>query len=145
MAKAVARAVLKLDEGKIQKELLSSGDRPVHRLVHTAARRTANAAKNRVLVDTGNLKQSIAQMPTRADGYRVTGGVEATANYALHVHEGTAPRVIYPKKGKALKFEFKGQTVIVKRVNHPGTRAYPFLRNALKAEAGPLGFSVENP
>lgn len=142
MAKTVARAVLRLDTGQIARELVGGRDKPVQRLVHTASRRTANSARARSLVDTGHLKRSNQQLPTTVSGLRVSGGVENTANYALAIHEGTPPRTITPRNGKALAFEYRGRTVVVKHVKHPGTRPFPFLRDALQAEAGALGFRV---
>lgn len=143
MARAVARAVLRLDSAGISRELVGGRDKPVQRLVHTASRRTANSARARSLVDTGHLKRSNQELPVTTSGLRVSGGVENTANYSLYVHEGTRPHVIRPRNGKALAFEYRGQTVVVKHVKHPGTKAFPFLRNALQAEAGALGFRVQ--
>lgn len=57
------------------------------------------------------------------------GEVGFLANYALFVHEGTKAHIIYPTSKKALFW--KGASHPVKRVNHPGTRANPFLRRAV--------------
>lgn len=59
------------------------------------------------------------------------GEVGFTANYALFVHEGTKAHIIYPKSKKALFW--KGASHPVRRVNHPGSRANPFLRKAVDA------------
>jgi hypothetical protein len=50
-------------------------------------------------------------------------------NYATDVELGTAPHVINAKPGSALYWP--GAEHPVKRVNHPGTRPYPYLRPAL--------------
>ena len=48
-----------------------------------------------------------------------------TAKYAIYVHEGTDPHVILPVKKNALMWP--GAAHPVKKVNHPGTRANPFM------------------
>lgn len=50
-------------------------------------------------------------------------------NYATDVEMGTAPHVILPRNKKALSWP--GADHPVARVNHPGTRAQPYLRPAL--------------
>lgn len=50
-------------------------------------------------------------------------------NYATDVELGTAPHVINAKPGGALYWP--GADHPVKRVNHPGTKPYPYLRPAL--------------
>lgn len=64
----------------------------------------------------------------------VSAGDE-TAPYAVYVHEGTAPHPIEPRQAPMLVFPSRrsGITVFTKHVDHPGTRANPFLWNALKA------------
>ncbi|MFA5711470.1 hypothetical protein [Mycolicibacterium sp.] len=94
-------------------------------------RRIANQARADVPVKTGNLGRSIREGEIKMVGpFRVEGSVEATADYAAAVHEGSRPYVIRPRKAKALRFQVGGRTVFAARVNHPGVRARPFLRNA---------------
>jgi hypothetical protein len=50
-------------------------------------------------------------------------------NYSTDVELGTAPHVITPSNKKALSWP--GAAHPVARVNHPGTRPYPYLRPAL--------------
>jgi hypothetical protein len=52
-------------------------------------------------------------------------------SYSYWVHEGTAPHVITARNGGVLAFQVGGETVFARSVNHPGTRANPFLRDAL--------------
>lgn len=63
----------------------------------------------------------------------VRGGVlrvgSTDVNYSTDVELGTAPHVINAKPGSALYWP--GADHPVKRVNHPGTRPYPYLRPAL--------------
>ena len=88
----------------------------------------------RVPVDTGRLKQSIQ---VRVSGKRITVGPDTP--YAEYVEFGTAPHVIKPKKSNVLAFQAGGRTVIVRSVNHPGTKAQPFVRPAFEAWVDTLG------
>lgn len=74
----------------------------------------------------GNLRQSI-----RSSVNGLSGLVEVGASYAVPVHEGTRPHVIVPIKKKALANTRTGQ-FFGKRVNHPGTKPQPFLREAVQ-------------
>lgn len=87
-----------------------------------------NEARRRAPVDTGRLRSSIV--------HRVSGGsssvdvaVGTNVNYAEDVENGTPPHVILPKNGKALYWP--GARHPVARVNHPGTRAQPFMGPAV--------------
>ena len=74
----------------------------------------------------GNLRQSIrARMESN-----LVGLVEVGAQYALYVHEGTAPHIITAVRAKALYNSKTGQ-FFGKKVNHPGTVANPFLKRAV--------------
>lgn len=95
-----------------------------------------NEARRRAPVDTGRLRSSIV--------HRVSGGsssvdvaVGTNVNYAEDVEYGTAPHVILPKNGKALYWP--GARHPVARVNHPGTRAQPFMGPAVAL--APIFFS----
>jgi hypothetical protein len=59
---------------------------------------------------------------------------EPEATIAFYHHEGTRPHVIRPRRRKALRFlsSRAGGIVFARRVFHPGTRANPFLRDALR-------------
>ena len=54
-----------------------------------------------------------------------------TADYAPYVEFGTKPHVIEPKDKKALYWQ--GADHPVKRVNHPGTKANPFMERIIQA------------
>lgn len=81
--------------------------------------------------------------------------VEATAEYALMVHNGTIPHVIRPRarnyggglygRGGNLHFYWKkvGRYVSFKKVNHPGTHGKFFLTRPLKVAGARYGFIVE--
>lgn len=59
--------------------------------------------------------------------------VSAGAGYAVFVELGTRAHVIVPKYRKALRFPAAGGFVFARKVNHPGTRARYFIRNAVQA------------
>ena len=85
-------------------------------------------AKALAPVDTGNMKSTIRTDIT-------DGGMSATvsvgAEYGAHVEYGTQPHVIRPRNGKYLAFPGSGGgTVFATEVNHPGTRAQPFMTPA---------------
>lgn len=74
----------------------------------------------------GNLRQSIySEVP-----FKDRGRVAVFANYAIYVHEGTRPHAIQVKNKKILANRRLNQ-IFGKRVQHPGTRANPFLRDAV--------------
>jgi hypothetical protein len=56
-------------------------------------------------------------------------------NYATDVEMGTAPHVIVPRNKKALYWP--GADYPVRKVNHPGTQAQPYLRPALLQRRSP--------
>jgi hypothetical protein len=74
---------------------------------------------------TGALEQSINWRPAG----QATADVYAQAGYAGFVEKGTGPHVIEPKPGrKGLKIPVGGGGgyIIRRKVNHPGSRPYPF-------------------
>lgn len=95
-----------------------------------------NKARELCPVDTGRLRSSIVHRVE--GGGRTTGVVVGTnVSYAADVEDGTPPHVILPKNGKALYWP--GAAHPVAKVNHPGTRAQPFMRPSL--ELAPIFFS----
>lgn len=128
-----------LDEAALEEEVS-----PILRRSHRSlTRRIANQARVDVPVKTGNLGRSIREDDQLMVGpFVVTGGVSAgglEADYALYVHEGTRPHMIFPRRpGGTLAFEVDGRTVFARSVHHPGTRARPFLRNAATRVAAQL-------
>lgn len=61
--------------------------------------------------------------------------------YAGFVNDGTAPHIIRPRRAQVLRFNVGGRTVYAKVVNHPGTRARPFLDRALREVAAARGYT----
>jgi HK97 gp10 family phage protein len=88
----------------------------------------AKVAKSLAPVDTGRLRSSIRAIGSGGRlTFKVTIGTDV--EYAADVEYGTAPHVIYPKDKKALFWP--GAAHPVAKVNHPGTRAQPFMRPAI--------------
>lgn len=75
----------------------------------------------------GNLRQSI-----KTYIQPLKGEVRAEAKYAAAVEFGSRPHTIVAKNSKVLANKRTGQ-FFGKRVNHPGTRAQPFLFPAVES------------
>lgn len=107
---------------RLTKELNTAIEKILLKLENSAKR---NAPVNKQS-GGGNLRQSIrSQMTGPARGI-----VEATADYAAAVHEGTRPHLIKVKTKKVLANRRSGE-VFGRVVRHPGTKANPFLQNAI--------------
>ena len=78
---------------------------------------------------TGNLKKDIQVFDERIDSFSISVGNTKLAPYAKFVYFGTRLHVIKPKKMKALANKKSGQ-IFGKSVNHPGTKANPYLEKA---------------
>ena len=61
------------------------------------------------------------------------GHLEATAQQASWMKDGTRPHPIMPKRKKFLRFQGPGGVVFAKRVNHPGTKPHDFWDRAVAA------------
>lgn len=80
---------------------------------------------------SGNLERAV---DTRFSNHGLVGTVFLNKNrapYGPFVHEGTPPHEIVPKTRKALRWVGGNDFVFAKHVNHPGTKADPFLYEAL--------------
>lgn len=116
------RVLLRAPYGPIGRDLLRRG------------LRVESLAKQLVGRKTNELADSIAadrRPHERPDGLGLY--VRATARHALVHHQGSRPHEIVPRNATVLRFEVGGTVVFTRHVNHPGTRANPFLRNALSA------------
>lgn len=71
---------------------------------------------------TGNLQQSILWQSSG-----LSGKVYANKKYAPFVELGTRPRIIRPRRAKALAFTVEGKLLFASEVKHPGSRPYPFM------------------
>jgi hypothetical protein len=68
----------------------------------------------------------------RPDGRGVVIEAKVDTPYAAYVRDGTAAHPIVAVNAKALRFNWKGETVFFKRVHHPGTSPDPWWDNALR-------------
>lgn len=103
------------------------------------ARKVQNRAKVLAPVDTGRLRASIRIKRTLT--FRGPSAIVGTdVEYAPHVEYGTQPHVIRPVHRKALRFKVGNRVVFAKFVNHPGTKAKPFLSRALREVAQQEGW-----
>jgi len=139
--------------------------------VAETTRQALNRARVLAPRDTGNLANSLV-MTMRARRTYVAGTVETRVKYATFVHNGTRAHKIFPKGKGALAFDWKkvGMRVVVPKggrhratgfagvvkskkgayfligkgyVNHPGTKARPFLMDALRQVATRRDFIVQ--
>ena len=106
--------------GNVQKDIKKSA-------FNIESQAKKNLASNKSVV-TGHLRRSIATK---------MGDLEATIHtsnvkYAVIVEKGSKAHVIRPKNKKALYW--KGAKRPVKLVNHPGSKAKPFLIPAFESE-----------
>lgn len=95
--------------------------------VENAAKLTASSAPK---VRSGRYRTSISWRLDR-DIRGLFAEIGSKVPYALPLERGTPPRIIVPKRKKALAWP--GGAHPVKRVRHPGTRAYHVLERALQA------------
>ena len=69
-------------------------------------------------IDTGALSRS-GEVHTQGDGSGAVATLTFTEDYASYLEEGTGPHTIVGNP--LLAFEWGGQTVIVRSVEHPGS------------------------
>ena len=125
----------------LERRLKAIGEaRPMLRVLQIA---TVAEAQARVPRKTGHLQRSIRPGPVYAD-YAI---VEAKTPYAAAVEFGSKPHVIRPKNRKALAWTASGAGrrlsgrarvnagafIFAGLVNHPGTKAKPYLVPGAKA------------
>ncbi len=138
---ATVRARLDLSQPEIRK-LLTGPTGPVLAFVRSVARRVRTRAVLTCPVDTGRLRTAHREEVGVRRG-QVYGLVANDVEYAAHVHDGTRPHTIRPRRpGGVLRFETGGQAVFATAVRHPGTRPQPWLREAMEHEAGRSGFRI---
>ena len=112
----------------ILRELPDEIKNDVRKVVKNSAFNIERNAKSSASVKTGHLRRSISTK---------MGDMEATIHtsnlkYAPMVEFGTRPHIIRAKNKKALYW--KGATHPVKQVNHPGSKAKPYLIPAFEKE-----------
>ena len=108
------------DEKKIQKVLKNSA-------MTIEANAKSNLTSNGS-VNTGHLRRGIANFRRGMTATVHTSNIK----YAVMVEKGTKAHIIKPKDKKALYW--KGANHPVKQVNHPGSKAKPYLIPAFDKE-----------
>lgn len=113
----------------------------LHRRMKT---RVLPAAKRMVGVDTGRLRANtreqsgvlatVGPFSQVVSGWRGTQG--GARSYVMPHHDGSLPHIIRARRGRVLRFEWRGQVVFRQQVRHPGTRGTKFLTRALPFAAG---------
>lgn len=78
-------------------------------------------------VRTGKTRDSLAMAIA---GPHVLFGGNAVAGYLAY---GTAPHTILPRSARVLAFQGSDGMAFARRVNHPGTRPYPYPQQAVEA------------
>jgi len=116
------------------KHLLASPGGAVGRWLQILVREVEAVAKSNAPFVTGELRNSIVSSVIPA-GVGLVGSVTATASYAIYVHQGTRPHEIHGNP--ILRFPARsGMIVFTPKVDHPGTKANPFLTDALVLVVG---------
>jgi len=102
-------------------------DEAIHDLLLTAGVAVQSETEYTAPVVSGKLRGDIS-VSMGLDRKSVSVGNTGLIEYARYVYYGTKPHTIKPKRKKALKTPYGTFT----RVNHPGTKANPYLDNALE-------------
>ena len=126
--------MIKIDTSELDKfvvEITNLNDKTkdnVQKVLNNTGFKIETKAKGNVPVDTGHLRRGIT---TKIGDMEV---IVHTSNikYARGVEFGTRPHLIKPKNKKALYW--KGAKHPVKTVNHPGSKAKPYLIPAFESE-----------
>jgi hypothetical protein len=118
-----------IDHAAIQR-LLTSPDGIVGRDILRRTLRVHRRARELAPVRRGTLRRSIFYR-LESDSRGVVGYVGSALPYALVVHQGSRPHMIYPRARRALYWPRAAHPVL--RVRHPGTRGRPYLVEALIA------------
>jgi len=114
-------------------------DHAVDRGVEKTATSVESAAKRKAPVETAKLQHSIKMRRLQTRQYIV--GTDLS--YAPDVEYGTSPHTI-TADGDYLYFQGSdGQLIQKKSVEHPGTKAQPFLRPALLEHKSELVRNIE--
>lgn len=78
----------------------------------------------------GRLRDSL-KYERRNTGRGVEARFLSNVSYAKFVDEGTKPHRIEPREARVLHWSSGASDVFARSVNHPGTRANPFIQRAI--------------
>jgi hypothetical protein len=102
-------------------------DDTIARFLAQGAEMLRTEATNNAPAVTGRLRGDITVFP-QTSPTEISVGNTSLIDYAVYVYYGTKPHTIRPKKKKALKTPYG----VYAKVQHPGTKANPYLDNALE-------------
>ena len=95
-----------------------------------AAEKTAEIARTETFYTphgTNGLREATKAVKITDDRWLV----RANKPYAIFVNDGTSAHTILPVKGQFLRWlDASGKPIFARKVNHPGTKPYPFMDNA---------------
>lgn len=111
------------------KETLSRWENEVGPAVIAEIRRRAPVGND---PGAGRLRDSISMRKGGGRGPLSVSFV-SSAPYAKFVEDGTVPHKIEPRQASALHWTTNGGDVFARYVNHPGTKANPFVKQAVDA------------
>lgn len=87
--------------------------------------------EHRFTTRTGEAERSIESSGAKISGTTVSGEVGTTRQITVYLHEGTKPHMIVPRSKRVLRWATGSQFAFARRVHHPGTKADPFIYDAL--------------
>lgn len=133
-------ARVRLDRGQLSWVIQGESRQTLRRRAPQVLRRARILAP----VDTGRLRSSGEIVYSSFFGFRPKATIVFRVEYAEYVNNGTRPHVIRPRNAQALRFRIGGRVVYAKVVNHPGTKARPFLDRAVREVMGRAGWRIVN-
>lgn len=96
---------------------------------------------------TGKLGDSVRTVPTEVTPDEITAGVTAgggVVDYARSLEFGSQAHEIVAVNALALHFVIDGKDIFRKRVMHPGTRAYAYMRGTLDENAADMIADIQD-
>lgn len=85
---------------------------------------------------TRRLRNGIAAVPAHGRGDGAESEILSPTPYSAIIEGGSRAHEIWARRKTFLRFVVGGQVIFARKVNHPGTRPYPFMGPAaIKADA----------
>lgn len=127
---------VRLNEAELDRLLRSprgTVGRHLGRIGGYVTREAKSLADQRLERRTGEYAAGFRTTTPRLAGRELRTTVTNSSGHATFIERGTRPHVILPRNGPYLVFTAKsGAVVFARRVNHPGTRPYRILEDALR-------------